>query len=221
MTLNSLNTHRPDRFLHPVTVLIIFIMKVLLFLTVLLCGVLAITAAAVEAVKPEEAPVEPQEEKQAVEVEVEAVPEAVPLEGEPQPAGEVAAPVQGRFICPSGWVGYKDGCFLFVTAGRSWNSAAGYCNSLGASLPSVKNVFDYSFLQDLTMRSGQSVSWMGGFYFQTWMWLDQSPFSYSNFASVNTVSRYQCMYLQTRAGWSNHSCGNAWPFICVKKTGSC
>ncbi|KAG7518348.1 hypothetical protein JOB18_032028 [Solea senegalensis] len=71
------------------------------------------------------------------------------------------------------------------------------------------------------MRSGQSVSWMGGFYFQTWMWLDQSPFSYSNFASVNTVSRYQCMYLQTRAGWSNHSCGNAWPFICVKKTGSC
>lgn len=40
------------------------------------------------------------------------------------------------------------------------------CASLGATLASVHDVFDYSFLQELTTRSGGSASWMGGFYFQ-------------------------------------------------------
>lgn len=31
----------------------------------------------------------------------------------------------GRFFtCPSGWVRYKSGCYLYVSSGRSWSSAA-------------------------------------------------------------------------------------------------
>ncbi|KAG8014976.1 Ladderlectin [Nibea albiflora] len=74
---------------------------------------------------------------------------------------------EGRFFtCPSGWVRYKNGCYLYVSSSRSWSSAAAYCASLGASLASVHDVFDYTFLQDLTKRAGSSVAWMGGFYFQ-------------------------------------------------------
>uniref|UniRef100_A0A3B4TJD5 C-type lectin domain-containing protein n=1 Tax=Seriola dumerili TaxID=41447 RepID=A0A3B4TJD5_SERDU len=128
----------------------------------------------------------------------------------------------GRFFaCPTGWTRYKNGCYLYVTSGRTWSSAAAYCRSLGASLASVSDVFDYSFLQDLTRRSGYSLAWMGGFYFQGWRWVDQSSFSYNNWNSQNTVSRYQCIYLNANAGWSNHDCNNGWTSICMKRIDTC
>uniref|UniRef100_A0A3B4WPN3 Ladderlectin-like n=1 Tax=Seriola lalandi dorsalis TaxID=1841481 RepID=A0A3B4WPN3_SERLL len=137
-------------------------------------------------------------------------------------AGEMASSAEGRFFaCPTGWTRYRNGCYLYVTSGRTWSSAAANCRSLGASLASVSDVFDYSFLQDLTMRSGNSVAWMGGFYFQGWRWVDQTPFTYNYWNSQNTVSRYQCVYLNARAGWSNHDCNNGWTSICMKRIDTC
>lgn len=108
----------------------------------------------------------------------------------------VLSPAGRFFACPPGWVRYKQTCYLFVSSARSWTSAVviktlywkihlmseGFhavvnywrlcvtlqanCASLGASLASVHDIFDYSFLQALTRRSGGSTSWIGGFYFQ-------------------------------------------------------
>uniref|UniRef100_A0A8D3DT66 C-type lectin domain-containing protein n=1 Tax=Scophthalmus maximus TaxID=52904 RepID=A0A8D3DT66_SCOMX len=209
-------------------------MKAVLLLTVLLSGVLAITAAAVEAVEPAQAPLELQEENQveAVEpaqaplelqeenqvAEIEVGVAAPGVEG-PEKSGEAALSVEGRFFaCPTGWVRYKNSCYLYVSAGRSWSSAAAYCNSLGATLASVHDVFDYSFLQDLTSRTGSTVAWMGGFYFQGWRWMDQSTFNYNFWSTQHTVSRYQCVHVNTRAGWSNNNCAIAWPSICMTRS---
>uniref|UniRef100_A0A8D3E8K6 C-type lectin domain-containing protein n=1 Tax=Scophthalmus maximus TaxID=52904 RepID=A0A8D3E8K6_SCOMX len=171
-------------------------MKAVLLLTVLLSGVLAITAAAVEAVEPAQAPLELQEENQVAEIEVGV---AAPEVEAPEKSGEMALSVKGRFFaCPTGWVRYKNSCYLYVSTGKSWSSAAAHCDSLGATLASVKNVFDYSFLQDLTRRAGSTVAWMGGFYFQGWRWVDQSIFNYNFWSSQNSVRSYQCMYLNAR-----------------------
>ncbi|XP_035505036.1 ladderlectin isoform X3 [Scophthalmus maximus] len=194
-------------------------MKAVLLLTVLLSGVLAITAAAVEAVEPAQAPLELQEENQVAEIEVGV---AAPEVEAPEKSGEMALSVKGRFFaCPTGWVRYKNSCYLYVSTGKSWSSAAAHCDSLGATLASVKNVFDYSFLQDLTRRAGSTVAWMGGFYFQGWRWVDQSLFNYNYWNSQNSVSSYPCIYLNARAGWSNHNCGNRWPSICMTKSDTC
>uniref|UniRef100_A0A8D3C346 C-type lectin domain-containing protein n=1 Tax=Scophthalmus maximus TaxID=52904 RepID=A0A8D3C346_SCOMX len=171
-------------------------MKAFLLLTVLLSGVLAITAAPVEADEAAQAPLELQEENQVAEIEVGV---AAPEEEEPEQFGEKTVSNKGRFYaCPTGWVRYKSSCYLYVRAGRSWSSAAAYCNSLGATLASVHDVFDYSFLQDLTSRTGSTVAWMGGFYFQGWRWMDQSTFNYNFWSTQHTVSRYQCVHVNTR-----------------------
>ncbi|XP_047434161.1 ladderlectin-like [Mugil cephalus] len=137
-------------------------------------------------------------------------------------AGEVASPAQARFFsCPSGWVRYKSDCYLFVASSTSWTSAVTNCASYGASLASAHDLFDYSFLQDLTRRSGYTTAWMGGFYFQGWRWLDQSTFSYSNWYSQNSVTSYPCIYLRTTGGWTNAVCTTSLPYICVKKTDTC
>ncbi|XP_069387932.1 ladderlectin-like isoform X8 [Paralichthys olivaceus] len=195
-------------------------MKAVLFLTVVLSGVLAVTAVPVEAVEPVQGTQELLQENHVVENEAGVlVPEAE--EPEMLSAGE-ALSVEGRFFaCPAGWIRYKSSCYLYVSAGRSWTSAAANCNSLGATLASVHDLFDYSFLQQLTSRGGGTLAWMGGLYFQGWRWVDQSPFNYNFWSAQHTVSRYQCIHLNTRVGWSNNNCGNGWPSICVKNTDTC
>uniref|UniRef100_A0A8P4KPR0 C-type lectin domain-containing protein n=1 Tax=Dicentrarchus labrax TaxID=13489 RepID=A0A8P4KPR0_DICLA len=171
-------------------------MKALLLLSVLLCGALTATAAAVGAA--EAAPQELQEDNQISEAENEAG-VFVPEEEKPRSffAGEMAPSAEGRFFaCPSGWVRYKSSCYQLVSSSRSWSSAAAHCASLGASLASVHDQFDYSFLQELTRRAGYTISWMGGFYFQGWRWVDQSSFSYSYWSTVNSASSYPCVYLR-------------------------
>ncbi|XP_069387930.1 ladderlectin-like isoform X6 [Paralichthys olivaceus] len=206
-------------------------MKAVLFLTVVLSGVLAVTAVpgqihfshgfrnSFEAVEPVQGTQELLQENHVVENEAGVlVPEEEP---EMLSAGE-ALSVEGRFFaCPAGWIRYKSSCYLYVSAGRSWTSAAANCNSLGATLASVHDLFDYSFLQQLTSRGGGTLAWMGGLYFQGWRWVDQSPFNYNFWSAQHTVSRYQCIHLNTRVGWSNNNCGNGWPSICVKNTDTC
>ncbi|XP_068994595.1 killer cell lectin-like receptor subfamily B member 1B allele A [Embiotoca jacksoni] len=166
-------------------------MKALLILCVLLVGVLAVTAEEVveqkvgafvpETFSAEEVASSPQEEQ----------PEKVS-------GGKVASSARGFFIeCPSGWVSHKYSCYQYSSSKVSWSSALANCASQGASLVSVQNVFDYSFLQELTKRSGGTNAWMGGFYFQDWRWVDQSHYSYSYWSSLNSATSYPCIYLKT------------------------
>ncbi|XP_071313417.1 ladderlectin-like [Trachinotus anak] len=192
-------------------------MKALLLISVLLSCVLAVTAQKSEVV--EAAPQEVKGDDQVVENEVG---EFVPEEPEMFSAVEMASSAEGRFfVCPTGWIRYKNSCYLYVATGRSWSSAEANCRGLGASLASVGDLFDYSFLQELTRRSGNTVAWMGGFYFQAWRWVDQRSFTYNYWSSQNTVSRYQCIHLNSRAGWSNNNCANSWPSICMKRSDTC
>ncbi|KAG7224796.1 hypothetical protein INR49_013509, partial [Caranx melampygus] len=164
-------------------------MKAFLLLSVLLTYALAVAAQyAVEA-----APQAVVEDKQVVENEVaEFVPEA-------EEPVMVDQSVEGRFFtCPSGWERYKSGCYLFDTSTRSWSSAAANCRNMGGSLASVRDVFEYSFMQDMTRRAGHTYAWLGGFYFQTWRWVDQSPFSYSYWSGQYSVSYYQCIHINSR-----------------------
>ncbi|XP_056136354.1 CD209 antigen-like protein E isoform X2 [Lampris incognitus] len=136
--------------------------------------------------------------------------------------GEMAAQLEGRsFLCPYGWVGFRNVCYQYVTSGRSWTSAEAYCSRLGASLLSVHNVWDYSYFQELTRRSGHTAVWTGGYYFQGWRWLDQSQFDYNNWSTVNAVSQYQCIKLNSRVAWSNINCASVLPFICVRRSDTC
>ncbi|XP_053284345.1 type-2 ice-structuring protein-like [Pleuronectes platessa] len=204
-------------------VLNIFIMKTLLLLTVVLSSVLAVTAQAVEAVEPVEETRELQEENLASVAENEAG-EFVPEAQEPEMlfAGEMAPSREGRFfLCPAGWERYKSSCYLYVSAGKSWSNAAANCNNLGATLASAHDLFEYSFLQQLTRRAGSTVAWMGGLYFQGWRWVDQSPWNYNFWNVQHTVSVYQCLHVNTGAGWANNACTTGWPSICRKGTDTC
>ncbi|XP_060935174.1 ladderlectin-like [Limanda limanda] len=176
----------------------------------------------VEAVEPVEGKPELHEENLVAVAEKEAG-EFVPEAQEPEmlSAGEMGPSVEGRFLCPAGWDRHKSSCYLYVSAGKSWSAAAAHCNSLGATMASAHDLFEYNFLQQLALRAGQDYAWMGGLYFQGWRWVDQSPFDYNFWSAVHSTSAYQCIVLYSRGGWHNNVCTTSRPSICRVGTDGC
>ncbi|KAK7929039.1 hypothetical protein WMY93_005434 [Mugilogobius chulae] len=99
--------------------------------------------------------------------------------------------------CPEGWHQYNEGCYLMVNMSYSWNNADAMCQSLGANLASAHNLWEYSFLKQLTWRSGFLTAWIGGYRFQGfWKWDDGSAFDYNNWYYLQSSS-YDCVFLNS------------------------
>ncbi|XP_041640085.1 struthiocalcin-1-like [Cheilinus undulatus] len=194
--------------------IIIFIMKAFLILSVL---ALAAAAAVAEA---EVAEVEVEEQRAVEEVQDE---HPVPEDGDAVVAAlEADTAVEGSSSCASGWIRYKNHCYLYRSVLSTWTSAEVYCASLGASLASSHDWYDDRFLKLFPGRPQYSTVWIGGFYFpQTWRWVDQSRLGYSNFWTYNNVNTHKCIYLQSTDGWANGICNTGRHSICMKKIDEC
>ncbi|XP_056900817.1 ladderlectin-like isoform X1 [Takifugu flavidus] len=125
-------------------------------------------------------------------------------------------------FCPDGWFTHNYRCYIFVNSPMNWYSAKDHCNSLGANLASVSSPREYSFLQQMTKTSSQSIAWLGGFYLQgRWLWINNEGFYYTNWYSQSSSVSYPCMFLRTTYGWGNSQCTSAQRFICSKSPFSC
>ncbi|KAJ0033484.1 hypothetical protein NQD34_000591 [Periophthalmus magnuspinnatus] len=123
--------------------------------------------------------------------------------------------------CPRGWHLYQENCFLFMNLSYTWNNADAMCQSIGASLASVHDMWEYNFLKQLTWRAGFLTAWIGGYRFQGfWKWDDGTPFDYNNWYQS---SSYECVFLNSpeSSGWSSATCSNLHPFICSIKLNAC
>ncbi|TNM86066.1 hypothetical protein fugu_008337 [Takifugu bimaculatus] len=184
-------------------------MKTLLVIALVHCVALLIQGAAVP---PADA--EPQEAKTAPE------PDAVPAN-----SANRAALRQARFsFCLDGWTSFRGSCYYLGNSADSWayaevgqhlfmTSAAAF----GASLASVHNIWEYSFLQRLMKTAGHSFAWIGGYYFEgAWRWEDGTPFDYDNWDKEDSPDLFQCLQMDSQAGqgWSSHDCSTPFPFLC-------
>ncbi|XP_060780965.1 ladderlectin-like [Neoarius graeffei] len=96
------------------------------------------------------------------------------------------------------------------------------CVAEQASLASVHNLDEHSFLQNLLRVTGISYAWLGAYNLQgTWRWIDRTRFSYSNWYSLSSVSSYPCVFIRNNVGWSNTNCVNRYPFFCSTDPSKC
>ncbi|XP_074487428.1 rheacalcin-1-like [Sebastes fasciatus] len=185
-------------------------MKVLLILSVILCGALTIRAATVV---PAEAAAVQQENKPSPKSGMDADTAVA--------AGGAAALPEARFdFCLDGWHSFRGKCYYLANHVDTWSDAESYCASYGGSLASVHNIWEYNFLQRMVKTGAHTLAWIGGYYFQgAWRWEDGSVFDYHNWDSASSTDRYQCLQLnsQESLGWSNHGCSMRFPFVCQVK----
>ncbi|KAM9363219.1 snaclec A8-like [Symphorus nematophorus] len=191
-------------------------MKTLLMLSVILCVALSIRAAAVV---PAEAAAVQQEDTAAQEPEVHA--DAAVAADTPVAAvrGAVRAQARSQF-CLGTWQSYGDSCYFLNNNPDTWRNAERYCADFQGNLASVKNIWEYNFLQRMVRNAGHTFAWIGGYFFEDdWRWEDGSAFNYHNWQTTGSTERYQCLQLdsQESRGWSNHGCSTPAPFICKVK----
>lgn len=207
-------------------------MKTVLVLSILLCAAFAAPAedkekhapeaAAAEALKEQSVAAPEMEDKMMTKEEASVPEDSVPVPRNALQSEEAAAPESRYNFCPQGWFSLGSRCFLLVNTPMTWYSAEEYCNSLGAHLASVTNSREYSFLQQITRTTGQTLAWIGGFSLQgRWMWIDREGFYYTNWYSQSSSSSYPCTYLRTTHGWGNTQCTSSLRFICSKNPFSC
>ena len=121
-------------------------------------------------------------------------------------------------LCPSGWIFFKDSCYLFSLEKATWNSALKRCKGHGASLVAVTSKEENAFLARF-----QFESWIGGHQQNgQWIWNDGSEISFLNW-QTNRYNEYglgNCALLQRyHAGkWGKRNCSTLARFTCEKGT---
>uniref|UniRef100_A0A3B5K492 C-type lectin domain-containing protein n=1 Tax=Takifugu rubripes TaxID=31033 RepID=A0A3B5K492_TAKRU len=120
-------------------------------------------------------------------------------------------------FCLDGWTSFRGSCYYLGNSADSWANAEDFCGSFGASLASVHNIWEYSFLQRLMKTAGHSFAWIGGYYFEgAWRWEDGTPFDYDNWDKEDSPDLFQCLQMDSQVGqgWSSHDCSTPFPFLC-------
>ncbi|XP_029976945.1 lactose-binding lectin l-2-like [Salarias fasciatus] len=134
--------------------------------------------------------------------------------------------------CPPFWFNFKDRCYRYVAADKTWADAELYCVSQGANLVSIHSKEEHNFVNWLIkgLNPQQNYTWIGlsdvhkeGAWIWSdgaWMWSDGSRFDFAVW-DVGQPDNYQgiehCGH--TNFGklfqWNDARCSFLWHFVCA------
>uniref|UniRef100_A0A6J0V0P1 Snaclec agkisacutacin subunit B-like n=1 Tax=Pogona vitticeps TaxID=103695 RepID=A0A6J0V0P1_9SAUR len=88
--------------------------------------------------------------------------------------------------CDTDWFHYKDACYQPMRDQATWDQAKRRCNALDGHLASVHSEEENNFIFHLMNKSRNY--WLGaerthGVTANPWMWLDDTPWDFSNFTN--------------------------------------
>lgn len=80
---------------------------------------------------------------------------------------------------------YNGHSYMVYSESMTWKEAKEYCENLGGHLVTISDADEQKFVEDLTEKYTDKVSyWLGGYYSDAeWKWVDDTEFSYTNWDS--------------------------------------
>ncbi|XP_069504437.1 macrophage mannose receptor 1-like [Ambystoma mexicanum] len=123
------------------------------------------------------------------------------------------------------WIPFRGYCYYFEPSSfKQWSQASLECFKLGATLASVEDQFENTFILHHVenLRDKASDFWMGMFrnVDGDWVWLDNTVVDYVNWKSTFPLqmTRYECVGLSAARGdWNNAYCSTYRSYICKRK----
>ncbi|TRY97664.1 hypothetical protein DNTS_035477 [Danionella cerebrum] len=128
---------------------------------------------------------------------------------------------------PMRWIPFKDSCYAFVTNMKSWSRAARICMTWGATLVSIRDEPEQTFIEsNLLLLESYKEFWIGllNNHKGNWFWLDRSVVDYTNWASESDYEddyeghswNPDCALISaTHKKWKKRNCEyTILPFIC-------
>ncbi|XP_030076595.1 C-type mannose receptor 2 [Microcaecilia unicolor] len=116
-------------------------------------------------------------------------------------------------------------CYQFnFQSALSWNEALVSCNQQGASLLSINELHEQTYINGL-LTGYSSALWIGLNDLDIsggWQWSDNSPLKYLNWENnqPSNSNEENCAMVRTESSgkWQTRNCGMAFPYACKKKT---
>ncbi|KAI8500487.1 hypothetical protein Bbelb_220530 [Branchiostoma belcheri] len=143
--------------------------------------------------------------------------------------------------CETGWSEYNSHCYILMRGKVVWKKAKLRCTEHGASLASIKDVDENSFITGLILNSpgGKIPAIWLGLHKQSggWKWTDGSRLHYKNWAPgepnartlLKLLKAEDCVAMYSKTGknwmfgkhrkagqWNNDRCSSRQPFVCEK-----
>ncbi|XP_078519695.1 macrophage mannose receptor 1-like [Lissotriton helveticus] len=122
------------------------------------------------------------------------------------------------------WIPFRQYCYYFETSSsNSWHKALAECLKLGASLTSIEDLHENTFIwqEQEQQKYKSSDFWIGLFknVEESWLWLDNSVVDFVNWKNkYPTDDSSHCIGMSSIDGeWSDHHCSSYKLFVCKKK----
>ncbi|CAB1349515.1 unnamed protein product [Coregonus sp. 'balchen'] len=118
------------------------------------------------------------------------------------------------------WVPFRGYCYAFLNSVvDNWAHATVECLRMGASLVSIEDPLEASFIQENLelLQDGSKSFWIGMHksHEGDWMWIDNSVVDYTNWKQGMPKSGEHCVEIQSDSGlWSTNSCNRYKSYIC-------
>uniref|UniRef100_A0A914UQQ7 Fibrinogen C-terminal domain-containing protein n=1 Tax=Plectus sambesii TaxID=2011161 RepID=A0A914UQQ7_9BILA len=131
--------------------------------------------------------------------------------------------------CPAGWFssgGSQNACYYVAVQKKKWLDAEDFCTNAGPNshLISIATDFDNcnvdAAVSSMSFFSNCSQFWLGGHYIALngrFIWMDGSPWSYSNWCPGQPDINQTCVSsaVRTTGCWRTEPCENENCFICL------
>ncbi|XP_028988444.1 macrophage mannose receptor 1-like [Betta splendens] len=118
----------------------------------------------------------------------------------------------------STWLSFRGNCYLFITDTVSWSHASTSCVQHGASLASIEDPFEQSFIERniKTFEDSQSSFWTGLYKTHSgkWQWLDKTVIDYSNWENGISGQGDYGMIKSSNGKWRSGTRWSEKPYIC-------
>uniref|UniRef100_A0A673W116 Macrophage mannose receptor 1 n=1 Tax=Salmo trutta TaxID=8032 RepID=A0A673W116_SALTR len=118
------------------------------------------------------------------------------------------------------WVPFRGYCYAFLNSVvDNWAHATVECLRMGASLVSIEDPLEASFIQENLelLQDGSKSFWIGMHksHEGDWMWIDNSVVDYTKWKQGMPKGGEQCVEIQSDSGlWSTNSCNRYKSYIC-------
>nr|XP_033776612.1 asialoglycoprotein receptor 1-like [Geotrypetes seraphini] len=130
-------------------------------------------------------------------------------------------------FCATGWVQYKDACYMNYTTRMSWVDAEAKCQSINSHLASIHSVeendFIYALMGKIHNYKAGLAYWIGGFDTLKeglYMWTDGSSWDFATFGSGQPDNFRNEDYIGSwfpkngHITWNDYLSNSSFPFVC-------
>uniref|UniRef100_A0A3B1JA80 Mannose receptor, C type 1b n=1 Tax=Astyanax mexicanus TaxID=7994 RepID=A0A3B1JA80_ASTMX len=121
---------------------------------------------------------------------------------------------------PKTFIKLGNSSYMLVQTNMTWKEAQSHCQSVGANLVSIQDVFTQSYIHLQAHKVGRPL-WIGLNSMETdgyFLWIDNWQLNIQNWDYGEPKKDHPCVYVDTDGNWKSAKCNQTYYSVCKKSS---